>query len=224
MKSGASIGRSGACVETWIPAAHVARAAQLRTQRRVEQGLAEMVGLVRGVIADGKVSEEEAQRLSDWAKENPEISTRYPANLLARRLERIFQDGRVDATERRRLGAILTQLAENPTGFGGGYPLATDVPVTLPPPEVHFEGKTFVFGGEMAYGPTHACEREVLERGGVCERAVSRRTDYLVIGAIGQADWCQTGFASLIDEVVQYRTRGVPIAIITEEHWTDALP
>ena len=37
---------------------------ELNAQRRVEQGLAEMVGLVRGVIADGKVSGEEAQRLS----------------------------------------------------------------------------------------------------------------------------------------------------------------
>ena len=28
----------------------------------------------------------------------------------------------------------------------------------------------------------------------------------------------------LIDEVVQYRTRGVPIAVITEDHWVSALP
>jgi hypothetical protein len=80
-------------------------------QRRVEQGLAEMVGLVRGVIADGRVSEGEAQRLSEWARENPEVATRYPANLLSRRLERIFMDGRVDGGERKRLAALLTQLA-----------------------------------------------------------------------------------------------------------------
>ena len=34
----------------------VERARQLNAQRRVEQGLAEMVGLVRGIIADGRVS------------------------------------------------------------------------------------------------------------------------------------------------------------------------
>lgn len=199
------------------------RATQLKAQRRVEQGLAEMVGLVRGVIADGDVSSEEAERLSDWAKENPEIATRYPANLLARRLERIFMDGRADRRERQRLASMLSQLAENPTGFGGGYPLATDLPLTVPPPEVVFEGQTFVFGGELAYGPLHACEREVRERGGICERSVNRRTDYLVIGAIAASDWSQSGFGGLIDEVVQYGERGVPIAIIGEEHWADAL-
>lgn len=183
-----------------------------------------MVGLVRGVIADGKVTEDEAQRLSEWAKNNPDIAARYPANLLARRLERIFMDGRVDGGERKRLGAMLTQLAENPQGVGGEYPLATDLPLTDPPPDIDFKGQTFVFGGEMAYGPTHACEREVIELGGMCERAVSRRTDYLVIGAIAAVDWNQSSFGALIDEVVQYRSRGVPIAIVTEEQWSDALP
>lgn len=201
----------------------VERARQLSAQRRVEQGLAEMVGLVRGIIADGRVSEDEAHRLSEWARENPEVATRYPANLLSRRLERIFQDGRVDGRERKRLASMLTQLADNPNGFGGGYPLATDLPVTAPEPDVVFEGQTFVFGGEMAYGPLHACEREVLDRGGLAERTVNRRTDYVVIGAIGAHDWAQTSFGGLLDHVVQYRTRGVPIAVITEEHWTDAL-
>jgi len=202
----------------------VGRTRELNAQRRVEQGLAEMLGLVRGVIADGRVSEEEAQRLSEWTRDNPEIATRYPANLLSRRLERIFMDGRVDGKERNRLGSMLTQLAENPSGFGGGYPLATDLPITRPAPEVTFEGQTFVFGGGLAYGPTHACEREVLELGGMCEHSVSRRTDYVVIGDLAANDWCQLSFGGLIDEVVQYRSRGVPIAVITEEHWANALP
>lgn len=201
----------------------VGRAHQLHAQRRVEQGLAEMLGLVRGVIADGTVSQDEAHRLSDWARENPEIATRYPANLLSRRLERIFQDGRLDGRERKRLAAMLTQLAETTTA-GGGYSLATDLPLTQPAPEVIFEGQTFVFGGEMAYGPLHACEREVIDLGGLCERTVSRRTDYIVIGSLAAGDWSQSAFGGLIDDVVQYRTRGIPIAVITEEHWAAALP
>ena len=201
----------------------MSRAGQLDTPRRVERGLAEMIGLVRGVIADGRVTPDEAQRLSEWAREHPEIATRYPANLLSRRLERIFLDGRVDGRERTRLGAMLTQLAENPTGFGGGSPLATDLPLTDPPPEIVFEGQTFVFGGALAYGPTHACEREVTERGGTCETTINRRTDYLVIGSLAARNWSQEPFGALIDEVVLYRTRGVPIAIVTESHWADAL-
>ena len=200
------------------------RARALQGQRRIDQGLAEMFGLIRGVAADGIVSSDEAARLSEWARANPEVATRWPANILARRLERIFADGRLEARERDRLSALLTQLAGNPSGLAAGFPLATDLPITRPEPEVTFEGQTFVFAGELAYGPTHQCEREVIELGGMCERGVNRRTDYVVIGALGAGDWAQSHFGPLVDEVVQYRARGVPIAVITEEHWASALP
>jgi NAD-dependent DNA ligase len=183
-----------------------------------------MFGLVRGIAADGRVSADEATRLSEWARANPEVASRWPANVLARRLERIFADGRLEARERTRLSAMLSQLAENPVGLAQGFPLATDLPVTHPEPEVTFEGQTFVFAGEMAYGPTHQCEREVIELGGTCERGINRRTDYLVIGSLAADDWAQGDFGSLVDEVVQYRSRGMSVAVITEEHWTEALP
>lgn len=198
------------------------RARLLQEQNRVEQGLAEMVGVIRGVIADGVVSPDEANRLAEWTRENPQVAARWPANMLARRLENIVRDGRVDARERNHLEAVLGHLAENPGR--AGLALATDLPVDDPLPPVTFEARSFVFAGEMAYGPTRACEREVVELGGACERTVSRRTDYLVLGALSAADWTQSGFGPQVDDVVQLRGRGAQIAIISEEHWANALP
>lgn len=183
-----------------------------------------MVGLVRGVVADGVVSSDEATRLAEWTRANPEPAARWPANILARRLGRIFADGRLDGRERDRLATLLAKLARNPEAIGRGFPLATDLPITRPEPDVVFEGQTFVFAGELVYGPTRACEREVLELGGTCERTINRRTDYVVIGSIAASDWSQSAFGGLVDEVVQYRSRGIPIAVITEEHWASALP
>lgn len=200
------------------------RAERRRQAIRVEQGLAELLGLIRGVLADGSVSADEAERLAEWTHHHPEVAARWPVNLLHRRLERIFRDGRVDGRERRHLSAMVSDLADDPEGMGAGFPLATDLPLTRPEPEVTFAGKTFVFAGEAVYGPTHVCEREVLDLGGRCEGHVTRRTNYVVIGQIAAADWTQSTFGSVIDEVVQYRTRGVPIAVISEQRWIDALP
>jgi hypothetical protein len=200
------------------------RARKLADQQRVERGLSEMIGLVRGVIADGTVSADEAGRLAAWTREHPEIAARWPANLLARRLDQIFRDGRVDSKERRQLGALLGQLAENPAGLGSGFAPATDLPISRPEPEVVFEGSTFVFAGELAFGPIRACEREVEELGGRCERAVSRRTDFVVIGGLSALEWCQSGFGEVMDEVVQHRARGAEISVISEDHWAMAVP
>ncbi len=198
------------------------RARRIQEQSRIERAFAEMVGVVRGIIADGVVSPDEATRLTHWTRENPEIAARWPANMLAKRLEGIIQDGRVDARERAHLKAVLEQLAQNPgwTGFS----LATDLPVDRPAPPVVFQSRTFVFAGDMAYGPQRACEREVVELGGSCERTVSRRTDYLVLGGLSASNWGQEGFGAQVDEVVQLRARGVRIAIISEEDWANALP
>jgi NAD-dependent DNA ligase len=199
-----------------------ARGRWLKERRLVERGLAEMVGLVRGVIADGAVSSDEAARIARWAKDNPDTAARWPANLLARRLDRIYRDGYLDAKEREHLGALLAQLADNPGGHG--FQLATDLPLDRPAPDVVFPGKTFVFAGEMAYGPRRSCEREVTDLGGDCERSVTRRTDYLVIGGLAATDWAQQTFGNMIDEAVQHRERGVSIAIISEDHWAESLP
>jgi NAD-dependent DNA ligase len=181
-----------------------------------------MVGIARGIIADGSVTPDEAEHLARWAREHPDVAARWPANLLARRLERVFLDGRVDARERKQLKSLLGRLADSPAGLG--FDLATDLPFDHPPPDVVLEGRTFVFAGEFAYGPRRACEREVEELGGECERAVTRRTDYLVIGGLSATDWSQAEFGSMIDEVVRYRARGVPIAIVSEDRWAAALP
>jgi hypothetical protein len=198
------------------------RTHRFRQETRIAQGLAEMMGVVRGIIADGSVSVDEANRLARWTRDNPDVAQRWPANVLSRRLERIVRDGRVDTRERKHLQAILGQFAENQSGLN--FPLATDLPVDEPPPPVVFEGNTFVFAGDMAFGPHRACEREVVELGGACERSVTRRTDYLVIGALAASDWFQDGFGTQVNEVVQLRTRGATIAIVSEEHWMAALP
>ncbi|NJD19504.1 MAG: hypothetical protein FIA95_09530 [Gemmatimonadetes bacterium] len=198
------------------------RARRIQDRSRLERELAELVGVVRGIVADGAISAEEATRLARWTRENPEIAARWPANILARRLEAIVRDGRVDARERAHLESVLGQLAQN-TGWTG-FSLATDLPVDRPEPDVVFEGRTFVFAGEMTYGPRRACEREVEELGGTCEHTVSRRTDYLVLGGLSASEWTQEGFGAQVDEVVRMRARGVRIAIISEEHWAGALP
>lgn len=198
------------------------RASRLREESRITQGLAEMVGVARGIIADGRISSEEAAQLAQWARENPDVAQRWPANVLARRLDAIVRDGRVDAREKRRLAAMLAQLAQNPGGLT--FALATDLPVDRPQPDVTFEGRTFVFAGDMLYGPLRSCEREVVELGGEAERTVSKRTDFVVIGGLASAEWSQEGFGTLVDDVVQLRSRGAKIAIISEEHWAAALP
>lgn len=76
--------------------------------RRVsDRTIQEMLGLVKGMVCDGVVSEEECISFGRWLRANqPAIST-WPGNILARRLESIYEDGVIDATERHELYELL---------------------------------------------------------------------------------------------------------------------
>jgi len=192
--------------------------------RRAERDVSEMLGLVKGVLADGVVTEAEAALLRDWAAQHPEAAGQWPVSVLKGRLDRIFADGRVDEREREDLAQLLDSIVGGRAGIVAGADAATELPVDRPPPTIAWPGSVFVFTGKFAFGPRAECERLVRELGGVCERGVTRRTDYLVIGTFGSRDWVQTSYGRKIEKAVRYRDKGVPIAIVAEDHWADELP
>ena len=82
---------------------------------------------------------------------------------------------------------------------------------------------TYVFTGKFAFGTRRDCEREVEKRGAVCEPNITKRTSFLVIGTFGSTDWVHTSFGRKIEKAVSYRDDGVPLRIVGEDHWADAL-
>src|SRR6184192_1705923 len=63
--------------------------------RRAERDLSEMLGLLKGVLADGEVTRTEAALLRDWVLQHRDATEQWPVNILKDRLERIFADGKV---------------------------------------------------------------------------------------------------------------------------------
>src|SRR4051794_38528281 len=79
-------------------------------QRRIDAGIDELIGLIRGILADGEVSEAEAVTLAAWTLKHSEIVTDWPVNVIAARLDRIFADGRIDDAERQDLRELLAEV------------------------------------------------------------------------------------------------------------------
>lgn len=184
--------------------------------------VAEMLGLVRQVLADGVVTEEEARALSAFVRARPEIASRWPGDVLALRLERIFEDRKVDPEEQEELARLLSQIleAEGEQDAAEGPPL----PLDDPPPVVRFAGRTFVFAGPLALGSRGSCNRILVKLGATYATAVTERTDYLVVGAFPGADWRRSSAADEIERALELKARGAPLAIVSEEEFTRALP
>jgi len=192
--------------------------------RRAERDLSEMLGLAKGLLADGTVTDDEAALLANWAAKHPDATEQWPVNVLKARLERVFEDGKVDDDERCDLAELLASIVGGTAGIMVGEDAATELPLDDPTPDLIWTGSIFVFTGKFAFGPRADCERQVIKLGAVCERAITRRTRYLVIGTFGSRDWVHTSFGRKIEKAVQYRDDGHPLAIVAEDHWARSLP
>jgi len=72
---------------------HLQPPSAINVEHRIKRDMAEMIGYAKGVLQDGVVSEDEAMGLMTWADDHPDVTLTWPANVIYRRLRKIFSDG-----------------------------------------------------------------------------------------------------------------------------------
>jgi hypothetical protein len=196
----------------------------LNQTRRIDRDVSELLGLAKGVLADGTVTEAEALLLRDWTSAHRDAALCWPIRPLIERMNSIFADGRVDEAERLALSDLLTSLVGGKAGVIVGQTATTKLPLDQPPPAIAWPGNVFVFTGAFAFGTRTDCERQVTTLGGAVASSITKRTKFVVIGTFGSRDWIQTSFGRKIAKAVEYRDSGVSLAIVGEDHWASSLP
>lgn len=197
---------------------------RINAQRVAERTIDEMLGICKGILADGVVVPAEAKYLRAWLNKNREIAEFWPANVLEDRLRHIFSDGRVDADEIEDLRELLAAVTGEKAVGDRGARKATQLPLNDPLPIVQFGKRQFCFTGKFVYGARVSCEQAVADRGGTCQGNPTLKTDYLVIGTLGSRDWIHTSYGRKIEFAVTARDdKSAPIAIIDEAHWHQAI-
>lgn len=192
------------------------------SKRIEDRSISELIGIARGMVADGSINELEAEFLVQWLKENSHI-TCWPFDVLNRRVLAMMDDGVIDEEERKEIFSLLKSLigekpvAEHVASF------SSTLPLTKPEPPIIFEGRTFCFTGKFAFGQRRDCEAAVEQLGGCPQPRVTTTLDYLVIGFLGNEDWMHSTFGRKIQQAIDYNAKGRKIAIISEDAWAQAL-
>lgn len=179
----------------------------------------ELIGVCKGVLADGIVVQEEAHFLQEWLETNREIADHWPANVLYQRICEALADGALDLNEERELLEVLLEVTGGPSIRENVASMSSALPLTKPEPEVIFEQRKFCFTGKFVTGPRRECEIIVLEKSGAVSKTPTKDTHYLVIGLIGSSDWIHSTHGRKIEKAVNMREEGHNICIISEELW-----
>ena len=120
--------------------------------RRLERDISELLGLAKGILADGQISEAETVLLDEWVQSHPERVTCWPCDQIAGRLRTVLADGIIEDEERSDLAELLAQLVGGDAGIIDGDNAATTLPLDRPPPSVVYPSRLFVLTGKFAYG------------------------------------------------------------------------
>jgi NAD-dependent DNA ligase len=192
---------------------------KLRTEREID----ELLGLCKGLSADGVLNQAEAEFLAQWLRFNRESADQWPARILHERVASMLKDGHLDRSEELELLDLLIQVTGGDASRLSAQSLSSGLPLSEPIPEVVLPGKKLCLTGKFVFGPRDKCAAEIEARGGSCIESITMELDYLVIGVIGSRDWIHSSFGRKIERAVEYRDRGFPLAIVAEEHLLKAL-
>jgi NAD-dependent DNA ligase len=181
----------------------------------------ELIGIARGLAADGSLNQGEVEFLQKWLAANLDISDMPVTRVLYQRVNEILADGIADQDECSELLDTLERFSSG--NFELGEVLkATTLPLCDPAPKLSFLGVSYCFTGTFNFGQRKFCEQAVLERGGNCG-SLRKSTDVLVIGAYATSSWKHSSFGNKIVQACEWRDAGMPISIVSEKHWLSYL-
>lgn len=190
---------------------------RLNADRLQSRQIDELIGLARGLIADGSINSAEVEFLEKWLVANLAVSQQPLIDTLYRRIQTIMADGFADEEECADLFAALTAFSAGDIELGEASK-STSLPLCDPLPEVFFQGMSYCFTGTFNFGQRKHCEQAVVTRGG-SGGSLTQKTNYLVIGAYATDSWKHSSFGNKILKAVEMRSTGHPISIISEEYW-----
>ncbi|MCB2187658.1 MAG: BRCT domain-containing protein [Deltaproteobacteria bacterium] len=195
----------------------------LNLQRRIDRTLDELVGLCKGMAADGRMVQAEAEYLLNWLQANAEARDRWPANVLWYRTSAMLEDGKLTPEEEKELLGLIRD-ASGPGSLAEELAnTSSALPLNSPCPEINFEDKVFCFTGKFVFGTRNSCVETIQLLGGKFSKHVTYDVDYLVVGALGSRDWMHTAWGRKIEQAVEYRDASGNLAIVSEQRWTDKI-
>lgn len=184
----------------------------------VKKSIQELQGLATAIIYDGNIEDSEIELMQSWLSKNREYLTEYPLSDLKILFNEIISDKNVSIDERKKLIEFLNSIAATPTSK------AIVEGIFIENPEIIFSQKNFLFTGKLIFGERSKAQAKVIELGGICQKGLTIKTDYLIVGDLGSEDYKFSRFGSKIETAIKYnREKKSNISIIREKDFINSV-
>jgi len=159
-------------------------------------------GIIKGIITDDEITDEECEALQDWLYENNYLAGHFPFDKLYKRIETILEDGVLTAEEAQSVKDEIEDLL-NPVEA-----LRSEV--------MSLAGKRICLSGNFAFGQKSAVEQYIIEQGGIIDTSVKKGTDILVVGDYECQSYSNGTYGTKVKKAIEYNGKGSNIQIAKE--------
>ena len=159
-------------------------------------------GMLKGIVFDGNVTEEECINLRQWLYDNIYLSDHFPFNKTIELIDKALEDSKISKEESDYITATIKELLD---------------PVeSLKEQVFDIKDKHVILSGNFAYGQKAAVEKYIVERGGIIDSSVKKTTDYLIIGDFECQAYSNGTYGTKVKKALEYNAKGCSIHIVKE--------
>jgi len=196
----------------------------------------ELIGLLKGIIADQEILQSEVFYLSKWLDFNTSANSFWPGDVLHNRIKRALKDNIIDDEELVEIRSIILDIVNGgkelksaevvsaaQQEYASIQDLTSTLPLDNPVPEILFQNQSFCFTGKLIWGKRRDAEDAVVKLGGLVKGDVLKSLNFLVLGQISSRDWLHSTHGLKISSAVKFKESDCDIKIISEQSWAEAL-
>jgi len=176
----------------------------LDTQTTASSTLATQIldGMLRGIAADGKITEDECKNLMQWLYDNMHLANHFPFNQTFTLLEKVLEDSIITTEESQYINTMISQMLD---------------PVNALHSQINsIEGTHICLSGVFDYGEKSKVEEYIVERGGFIDSSVKKTTDILLIGGLECQAYSNGTYGTKVKKAIEYNGKGCNIQIVKE--------
>ncbi|MGQ7868701.1 exonuclease domain-containing protein [Sunxiuqinia sp. sy24] len=180
-----------------------------------------MYGILHGIMADGVINDDEIRELNKLLNAYPEISSRTPFNQIKNLTDKILKDDSIDERERLELEAVIYSyieiIDESIDSNIRNMVAKAELDSFFDNPEsIEFNDRLFCLSGTFVNGNKAEIECLITEAGGLTKSSLVKKTNYLVVGSLGDPSWSYGSYGRKIEKAIEMQKKGVDILIVNE--------
>lgn len=176
--------------------------------------------IVAGIAADGKITVTELNGLLGWMQEHEHLRKCWPYDEIESPITSTLKDQHIDTEEHQMLMRFFGEfvsILDNKTIVNPVFLEGTNiVGLCAVCPEISFADAVFCLTGTSHKYSRNEFDKIISSLGGETSGSVSKKVNYLIVGADGNPCWACACYGRKVEKAVELRKQGHNIMIIHE--------